>query len=165
MLRRTAVTTLSAAALMPVLLRAASAQTASGSSDAQLRQRILAASTFSLTSSEMALQKAQAPAVKTFAQFEANEQRATMQAMKIAGIPMPAQVEMDAQKMQMTQQLRGLDGAQFDRMYLQGQTTGHQELLQLHQALLASGTKEEQVIATLSVASIQQHIAMLQAMA
>lgn len=164
MLRRTAVTALSAAALMPVLLRAASAQTASGG-DAQLRQRILAASTFSLTSSEMALQKAQAPAVKTFAQFEANEQRATMQAMKIAGIPMPAQVEMDAQKMQMTQQLRGLDGAQFDRMYLQGQTMGHQELLQLHQTLLTSGTREEQVIATLSVASIQQHIAMLQAMA
>jgi putative membrane protein len=157
-------TALSAAALMPVLLRSASAQTASGG-DAQLRQRILAASTFSLTSSEMALQKAQAPAVKTFAQFEANEQRATMQAMKIAGIPMPAQVEMDAQKMQMTQQLRSLEGAQFDRMYLQGQTMGHQELLQLHQTLLTSGTQGEQVIATLSVASIQQHIAMLQAMA
>jgi putative membrane protein len=164
MLRRSAMTALSAAALMPVLLRSASAQTASGG-DAQLRQRILAASTFSLTSSEMALQKAQAPAVKTFAQFEANEQRATMQAMKIAGIPMPAQVEMDAQKMQMTQQLRSLEGAQFDRMYLQGQTTGHQELLQLHQTLLTSGTQGEQVIATLSVASIQQHIAMLQAMA
>lgn len=164
MLRRTAVTALSAAALTPILLRTASAQTASGG-DAQLLQRILAASTFSLTSSELALQKAQAPAVKTFAQFEAAEQRATMQAMKIAGIPMPAQVEMDAQKMQMTQQLRTLDGTQFDRMYLQGQTMGHQELLQLHQTLLTAGNKDEQVIATLSVASIQQHIAMLQAMA
>src|SRR5690349_18823019 len=109
MLRRTAVTALSAAALMPLLLRTASAQTAAGG-DAQLRQRILAASTFSLASSEMALEKAQAPAVKTFAQFEANEQRATMQAMKIAGIPMPPQVEIDPQKMQMTQQLRSLDG-------------------------------------------------------
>jgi putative membrane protein len=164
MLRRTAVTALSAAALMPVLLRVASAQTASGG-DAQLRQRILAASTFSLTSSEMALQKAQAAPVKAFAQFEANEQRATMQAMKLAGVAIPSEVPMDAQKMQMAQQLRALDGTQFDRMYVQGQVTGHQELLQLHQTLLTSGTREEQIIATLSVASIQQHIAMLQAIA
>ncbi|MFC7553079.1 DUF4142 domain-containing protein [Pseudoroseomonas wenyumeiae] len=103
--------------------------------------------------------------MKTFAQFEANEQRAVLQAMKIAGIPMPAQVEMDPQKMQMMQQLQSLEGTQFDRMYLQGQTVGHQELLQLFQALLTSGSQSEQVIATLAVASIQQHIAMLQAMA
>ncbi|WP_158600960.1 DUF4142 domain-containing protein [Teichococcus wenyumeiae] len=164
MLRRTAATALSAAALMPVLLRTASAQTAAGG-NAQLLPRILAASAFSLATSDLALQKAQAPAVKTFAQFEANEQRAVLQAMKIAGIPMPAQVEMDPQKMQMMQQLQTLEGTQFDRMYLQGQTVGHQELLQLFQTLLTSGSQSEQVIATLAVASIQQHIAMLQAMA
>ncbi|MFC7553080.1 hypothetical protein ACFQU7_13740 [Pseudoroseomonas wenyumeiae] len=46
MLRRTAATALSAAALMPVLLRTASAQTAAGG-NAQLLPRILAASAFS----------------------------------------------------------------------------------------------------------------------
>jgi putative membrane protein len=164
MLRRTAMTALSFAAVSPFLLRAASAQSASGG-DAQLRQRILAASTFSLNGSELAIQKAQTPAVKTFAQFEAAEQRAEQQAMRLAGLPIPATVEMDGQKLQMTQQLRTLDGAQFERMYLQGQTMGHQELLQLHQTLLTAGTREEQVIATLAIASIQQHIAMLQAFA
>jgi putative membrane protein len=163
MLRRTAMTALSAAALSPLLVRAASAQTAP-SSVAQLRLRLLAASAFSLNGSEMAIQKARTPAVKTFAQFEAAEQRAEQQAMKLAGIPMPTSVELDAEKTQMAQQLRALDGAEFERMYLQGQVAGHQELLQLHQALLSSGTKEEQVIATLAIASIQQHIAMLQAM-
>jgi putative membrane protein len=161
MLRRTAMTALSAAAFSPFVIRAANAQT--GSDATMLRQRILAASTFSLNGSEMAVQKARTPAVKTFAQFEAAEQRAEQQAMKIAGIPLPAEVQMDAQKMQMAQQLRTLDGSDFERMYLQGQVAGHQELLQLHQTLLTSGTREEQVIATLAVASIQQHIAMLQA--
>ncbi|MBO1075936.1 DUF4142 domain-containing protein [Roseomonas marmotae] len=188
MIRRTAMTALSAAALMPVLLRSAGAQTAPGGGaqpapgggvqtapgaggqpapgmDVQLLQRILVDSVFSLASSELALQKAQAPAVKTFAQFEVNEQRATMQAMKIGGLPLPAQIDMDGPKMQLLQQLRGLDGAQFDLAYLQGQIAVHQELLQLYQPLLAAGTVPEQVIATLSVAAIQQHIAMLQAIA
>jgi predicted outer membrane protein len=165
MLRRTALGALTAAAVTPLMIRTAAAQSAATGQVAQLRQQILGASTFSLNTSEMALQKAQMPAVKTFAQFEANEQRATMEAMKLAGLTIPSEVPMDAQKMQMMQQLRTLDGTQFDRMYLQGQTLGHQELLQLHQQLLTAGTQSEQVIATLSIASIQQHIAMLQAIA
>jgi len=161
MLRRTAMTALSVAALSPLLMQAACAQTGSPT---QLRQQLLAASTFSLNSSTLAARQAQAPAVKTFAQFEAAEQQAEMQAMKLAGVPIPAEVPMDAQKMQMMQQLQGLSGAQFDRMYLQGQLTGHQELLALHQALLTAGSREEQIIATLGIASINQHIAMLRAM-
>ena len=96
---------------------------------------MLAASTFSLNSSVLAARQAQAPAVKTFAQFEAAEQRAEMQAMKLAGVPMPAEVPTDAQKMQMMQQLQGFSGAQFDRMYLEGQVVGHLELLALHQRI------------------------------
>jgi putative membrane protein len=164
MLRRTATAALSASLLSPLFVGAANAQSAS-SSLIQLRQQLLAASTFSLNTSAMAVRQAQAPAVKTFAGFEAAEQQAEMQAMKIAGLPIPAEVRLDAQKTQMMKELQGLSGAQFDRMYLQGQDAGHRELLTLHQNLLTSGTREEQIIATLGIASIQQHIAMLKAMA
>ena len=64
----------------------------------------------------------------------------------------------------MMQQLQGFSDAQFDRMYLEGQVAGHQELLALHQALLTAASREEQIIATLGIASINQHIAMLRAM-
>jgi predicted outer membrane protein len=164
MLRRTAMAAMSASVLSPLFVRVANAQTAS-SSLIQLRQQLLAASTFSLNTSAMAVRQAQAPAVKTFAEFEAAEQQAEMQAMKIAGLPIPAEVPMDAQKIQMMTTLQGLSGMEFDRMYLQGQTVGHRELLTLHQSLLTSGTREEQIIATLGIPSIQQHIAMLKAMA
>jgi putative membrane protein len=125
---------------------------------------LLAASTFSLNSSVLAARQAQAPAVKTFAQFEAAEQQAGMQAMKLAGLPIPAEVPTDAQKTQTMQKLQGFSGAQFNRMYLQGQVAGHRELLALHEALLTAASREEQIIATLGIASINQHIAMLRAM-
>lgn len=40
-----------------------------------------------------------------------------MQAMKLAGVPMPAEVPTDAQTVQTMQ---GLSGAPFDRVYLEG---------------------------------------------
>ena len=48
-------------------------------------------------------------------------------------------------------------------MYLEGQVVGHRELLALHQALLTAASREEQIIATLGIARINQHLAMLQA--
>jgi putative membrane protein len=72
---------------------------------------------------------------------------------------------MDAQKQQMLQQLQSLSGGQFDRMYIQGQTTGHQELLQLHQAMAQSAaTREERMLGTVAVPAIKSHLAMLQGM-
>jgi putative membrane protein len=47
-------------------------------------------------------------------------------------------------------------------MYLQGQVMGHQELLQLHQAMAQSGSRpEERMLATVAVPAIKSHLAML----
>ena len=84
-------------------------------------------------------------------------------ARRMAGLPVPAPSMMDAQKQQMVTQLQSLSGAQFDRMYLQGQTMGHQELLQLHQTMAQSGARqEERMLATVAVPAIKSHLAMLQ---
>ena len=56
-----------------------------------------------------------------------------------------------------------MSGAQFDRMYVQGQVMGHQELLQLHQTLARSGaTQADRMLATVAVPAIKSHLAMLQ---
>ena len=84
-------------------------------------------------------------------------------ARQMAGLPVPSPSMMDTQKQQMVQQLQSLSGGQFDRMYIQGQTTGHQELLQLHQAMAQSGaTREERMLGTVAVPAIKSHLAMLQ---
>ena len=70
---------------------------------------------------------------------------------------------MDGQKQAMLKQLQGMSGAAFDRMYVQGQVTGHQELLQLHQALASSGsTQADRILGTVAVPAIKSHLAMLQ---
>jgi putative membrane protein len=164
MLRRHATVALVGAAILPMLNRRAAAQAATTGASMELRQKVLAASTFSTSTSQLALTSGENPAVKTFARFETAEQQATLRAMQLAGLTIPQTVPLDSDQTQMLQQLRGLKGGEFDRMYVRGQLLGHQELLSLHQRMLAAGTREEQIISTLSVPSIEQHIAMLQAM-
>jgi len=164
MIRRTALGALAGAATIPFLARGAWAQTASMPSDPmQLRAMGLAGSAFAMQTSEMALQQATRPDVRQFAQFEAAEQRALMEAMRVGGVDVPAQVTMDARKSQMLQQLRAAQGPAFDRAYIEGQVMGHQELLQIHQTMARSApTPVERALSTLAVASIQQHLVMLQ---
>ncbi|MDB5412635.1 MAG: hypothetical protein JWR10_970 [Rubritepida sp.] len=164
MIRRNILAGLAGTAVLTPLARSASAQTRAQGGDAELRQRILAASTFAVMTSRLAATRATAATVKVFAGFEIAEQGAIMQAMQIAGLPVPAQVQIDAEHAQMQSQLEALNGAEFDRMYLQGQLTGHRELLALHQRSASSGTREEKVISTIAIAGIEQHIAMLQGM-
>jgi putative membrane protein len=168
MLRRHVLTTAAAAATVYPFLRAATAQTtgAAGESAALVaqRQKILAGSTFATTSSQLALQKGSAAAVQSFARFEIAEQQSMLRAMQLAGLTLPQSVVLDSEKMTMTQQLQAASGPEFDRLYVRGQLVGHRELLALHQSMVTSGTPGEQIIATLAVTSIEQHIAMLQAL-
>ena len=164
--RRTAMSALGAAAFMPALPRPASAQTTSTSTRAasglmQFRQLALAGNQFSTQTSDLATGRAQHDIVKAFAHFEAAEQRSIVQAMQLARLPVTT-VTLPPEKMQMLQQLQGLQGAAFDSLYMQVQLQGHQELLHAHEGLLAAGGKDEKVISTIAVAAIQQHIAMLQ---
>jgi putative membrane protein len=142
---------------------AQSGQAGAQGGNTELRQRIVAASTFAVATSRLAATRGTAATVKAFAGFEIAEQTAIMHAMELASLPL-AQVQLDAEHAQQLRQLGTLNGADFDRMYLQGQLTGHRELLALHQRSASSGARDEKIISTIAVAGIQQHIAMLQSM-
>ena len=142
----------------PALIRTAAAQTMD-----RTTQMTLGGMAFALATSQLALQRAESPMARTFAQLEAEEQMAFAEARRMGGLPVPSPSMMDAQKQQMVQQLQSMSGAGFDRMYLQGQMMGHQELLQLHQTLAQSGaTQGDRMLATVAVPAIKTHLSMLQ---
>jgi putative membrane protein len=143
----------------PALLRPAAAQMAMD----RTTQMALGGMAFALATSQIALQRAEGSMTRTFAQLEAEEQMAFAEARRMAGLPVPSPSMMDGQKQQMVQQLQTLSGSQFDRMYVQGQIMGHQELLQLHQTLAQSGaTQGDRLLATVAVPAIKSHLSMLQ---
>jgi putative membrane protein len=146
-----------------------------GQGETQYMQQTLAAGTVALQTSEIALQKAQNARVKQFAQFERDEQTTIADVLRSMMEPAatasagPARAaatapEIPADKaamMQKLQQARG--GAEFDRMYVDGQLQGHQELLQIQENYLRSGRSREHVnSAKLARGHIKEHIAMLQ---
>ncbi|WP_165585538.1 DUF4142 domain-containing protein [Roseococcus sp. SYP-B2431] len=159
MIRRNVFAGLAGTAMLAPLILPAAAQ----GGDLELRRRIVSASTFSLMTSRLAPNHAAAATVKTFAGFEVAEQTSIMQAMELAALPV-GQVQMEAEHTRQLRQLETLNGADFDRMYLQGQLTGHRELLSLHQRSVSSGARDDRIISTIAVAGIQQHISMLQGM-
>jgi len=155
------------AGLAAAFVRSAAAQTSTMSptnmSPERTAQMALGGMAFALATSQLAAQRGESATVKTFAQLETEEQLAFAEARRMAGLPVPAPSMMDAQKQQMVTQLQSMSGAQFDRMYVQGQMMGHQELLQLHQAIAQSGSRtEERMLGTVAVPAIRTHLAMLQ---
>ncbi|MBR0647134.1 DUF4142 domain-containing protein [Plastoroseomonas hellenica] len=127
------------------------------------REMALAGGAFSMQTSELAKTRATSPALKQFAELESEEQRAVMQALQLVGVPVPGSAQLPAEKAEMLRRLQAANGAEFDRMYLAGQVSGHQELLQLHTATAQNGqTPGERAISTVAVPSIRSHMAMLQ---
>jgi putative membrane protein len=167
MIRRTMLAGAAGAGLATAFLRPAAAQQSTMSpmnmSPERTAQMALGGMAFALATSQLAAQRGESATVKTFAQLETEEQMAFAEARRMAGLPVPAPSMMDAQKQQMLQQLQTMSGAQFDRMYVQGQIMGHQELLQLHQAMAQSGSRvEERMLGTVAVPAIRTHLSMLQ---
>src|SRR5829696_227737 len=144
-----------------------------GQAEVQHLQQTLAAGTVSLQTSEIALQKAQNPMVKQFAGFERDEQTtiaevlrsmqdpaatassgtaggASAAAAASSGMGSSASAavttpEIPADKAAMMQQLQQTNpGAEFDRMYIQGQLQGHQELLQIQERYLQGNTRSRE---------------------
>ncbi len=143
----------------PTLVRTAAAQMTMD----RTTQMALGGMAFALATSQIALQRAESPLARTFAQLESEEQMAFADARRMGGLPVPSPSMMDAQKQQMVQQLQTMSGSQFDRMYVQGQIMGHQELLGLHQTLAQSGaTQGDRMLATVAVPAIRTHLSMLQ---
>jgi putative membrane protein len=165
-----------------------------GQAEVQHLQQTLATGTVALQTSEIALQKAQNPKVKQFAQFERDEQttiaevlrsiqepaatassgaaaasasgNATASAAASGGASAAATApEIPPDKAKMMEQLQQAQaGAEFDRLYIQGQLQGHQELLQTQERYLQSNSRnrEHTNVAKLARGHIKEHITMLQ---
>jgi putative membrane protein len=116
-----------------------------------------------MQSSDLAKARATSPVLKQFAELESEEQRAVMQALQIVGVPVPSIVQLPAEKAEMLRRLQAASTAEFDRMYLAGQVTGHRELLQLHiSAAQNAPMPGERAISMVAVPSIRSHMAWLQ---
>ncbi|HEY7382390.1 MAG TPA: DUF4142 domain-containing protein [Beijerinckiaceae bacterium] len=152
-------------------------QMAAGMGQAEMRHvdQTLAAGMVALQTSEIALQKAQNPRVKQFAQFERDEQTTVAEVLRSwqepaatastaprPGTSTPAIPADKADMMQSLQQAKA--GADFDRTYIQGQIQGHQELLQIQERYLQSNSRnrEHMNVAKLARGHIKEHLAMLQ---
>ena len=119
------------------------------------------AGAFTKTLAEAAMERGEADAIKTFAQLEIGEVDALMEVLAAAGAP--ATVELDPEQMQMIEQMQGMEGAEFDRMFLEAQLTGHQTALGIQEPM-ADMSEITLPVATAKLAeeSIKSHIAMLE---
>ena len=131
-------------------------------SGTQYTAMTLMAGTLAKQSSQVALERAQNPRVKQFAGFEIAEQTAVAQVLTNSDNPPP--VPLDAEHGAVLKTLEAQSGPAFDRAYILGQITGHQELLQIQQGYLDNTNRstDTQHIAVLARMSIKQHLVMLQ---
>jgi len=159
--RRSALFALATTAVaIPALLQtsAAFAQQMNGE---DYRNQSLAAGTFSLQASRDAATKAQNAMVKEFAQLETAEQETFASILSTAGNMSPPALPSD--KATQLQQMQAMPaGPDYDKAYVEGQISGHQELLRIQQSI--SGMTElsvEVITAKLAEQAINSHLAML----
>ena len=164
-----------------------------GQGETQYMQQTLATGTVALQTSEIALQKAQNAKVKQFAGFERDEQTGIAEVLRSIQEPMATasggaaaaaagagasatasggaamaaatapEIPADKARM-MTELQQAKAGAEFDRLYIQGQLQGHQELLQIQERYLQTNSRnrEHTNVAKLARGHIREHITMLQ---
>jgi putative membrane protein len=116
---------------------------------------------FEIQSSQLAVSRAQNPAVREFAQMLIEHHTMTTQqltaAATAAGTPpnstlLPMQAEM-------IEQLQGANGAEFDRVYLRQQVPAHERALALHTNYAGHGdTPTLRTVAAAAVPIVRQHL-------
>lgn len=159
---------------------AATNRTGSQMDQAEMRhmQETMKLGTVALETSRIAQQKAQNAELKGFAVFEVQEQEGLAEVLRsmmdpgataattapsgqspMSGTAMP----MDAQGRDMVEKLNQASGAEFDRMYLQGQIQGHRDLLQAQERYISSRpqNREHLNVAKLARGHIREHVAVL----
>jgi putative membrane protein len=113
---------------------------ATASADMAYVQNAATSDMFEIQTSQLALEKAAMPSIKTYAQMMIDEHGKSSAELKAAagqaGIPAPAALPADKQAK--VNALRSLSGAEFDRQYLADQRSGHQETLAKVNAYLAA---------------------------
>ncbi len=131
----------------------------------QVQQMMLGGMAFALGTAQLAERQGENQAVKVFGQLEAEEQAAFMEARQMAGLRVPTVELMTEEKRQMMIRMREMRGAEFDRTFLQAQTEGHRELMQLNEQTVRNPTsREEGMLATVAVPAIKTHLVMLEAL-
>lgn len=145
-------------------------QAAMSQAETQHLQQTMMAGAFALQTSEVALQKAKDEDVKQFAQFEADEQRGIAEVLRsmmepsgTASAP-AAPPQLDAKHADMLRKLQQAQaGEAFDKMYVDGQLQGHEELLQIQETYLKSNSRnrEHVNVAKLARGHIKEHVAVL----
>lgn len=123
---------------------------------------------YEIESSRLALQRAQTPAVRQFAQMMIDHHtmttQQTMQAVQAAGMTPPPPALLPPQRA-MLDELQPVMGADFERAYLQQQRTAHQMALALHRNYARSGdTAQLRQTAGTAVPVVQRHIDQLKSM-
>ena len=139
---------------------------AMGQAEQQWMQQTLMVGSVAMKSSELAAQKARDEDVKQFAQFEVDEQKGIAEVLRSMVDPAgtastPPQA--DQKHAAMMQKLEQAKGKAFDRAYIQAQTEGHQELLQIQETFIKSGSnnREAMNVAKLAASRIREHIELL----
>jgi putative membrane protein len=113
---------------------------------------------FSTATSQLAARRASNRTVKAFAELEIAEQAAVAKAFGAR----PGATGVSRRHAAMIEELRALSGSAFDMMYVEGQITGHQELLKIHQAYARSGRDPQARGASIvGVTGIQSHLFLL----
>ena len=158
MLRRSLIA--SGAATLAVLPLVGMAQAQSEAAVDEAKLPALMGGDFATASSQLALDKASNASVRSFAELEIAEQAAV--ATAFGSEPGAAGLSEDHQAL--LAQLDAAEGAEFDALYIDGQITGHTELLAIHQTYAENG--EDPVArgaSIVGVTGIQSHLVMLEA--
>ena len=165
---------------MPSAGAGGAAMNAMGDAEMQHMQQTMQLGMVALETSRIALIKARNDDLKQFANFEVQEQTtlseilrsmmdpsATAATGSTAGQAAMPNVQMDASARDMIQKLQGQQaGAEFDKMYLDGQLQGHRNLLQVQERYLQSNSRnrEHMNVARMARTQIREHIALLETM-
>lgn len=124
----------------------------------QLAKMTHDAGAFALATARLGVDKASNAEVKRFANFEVREQEGVAQAMKLAGHNFP-EPSFAGEKAQTMQRLQSASGTDFDRLFLQVQEQGHQELLNLTTAVAESRAPvADRITALLASDRIREHL-------
>ena len=116
---------------------------------------------FSTASSKLARSRSSNKMVRTFAALEITEQAAVAKAFGAR----PGEAGIEARHLAMLADLEAARGDVFDRLYIQSQIKGHQELLAIHQRYARSGNDPMARGASIvGVTGIESHLTMLKAM-
>ncbi|MFD1746620.1 DUF4142 domain-containing protein [Rhizobium helianthi] len=122
------------------------------------KMKALMGGDFATETSKLAVEQGSSPAVKTFAQLEIREQAAVAEAFGAK----PGSAGLDEKHTAMLQKLKAAKGAEFDKMYIEGQIQGHEELLAIHKDYARNGKDEMARGASMvAVPAIETHLAML----